>query len=92
VEPPAVDLPCTLRELVTRHLDVNTYPRRYFFEVLSFFTDDALHQAKLRELSSAEGQVRVPSRFPRDRCLLGTKVRAPYTHHTPTAARTRRTS
>lgn len=56
VEPPAVDLPCTLRELVTRHLDVNAYPRRYFFEVLSFFADDALHQSKLRELSSAEGQ------------------------------------
>ncbi len=89
MEPPGVDLPCTLRELVTRHLDVNTYPRRYFFEVLSFFTDDALHQAKLRELSSAEGQVRVPLRFPRDRCLLSTEVHAP---HTPTAARTRRTS
>jgi sulfite reductase alpha subunit-like flavoprotein len=88
-----VDLPCTLRELVTRHLDVNAYPRRYFFEVLSFFADDALHQSKLRELSSAEGQVRVPSRFPGERCLLNTEVRAPHTHtHTPHRTRTRRMS
>jgi sulfite reductase alpha subunit-like flavoprotein len=61
----AVDLPCTVRELVTKHLDVNAHPRRYFFEVLSFFTDDEVHKAKLRELDSAEGQVhaRTPISF-----------------------------
>jgi hypothetical protein len=33
-------------------------PKRYFFEVIAEFTESEIEQAKLREFSSAEGQVR----------------------------------
>jgi sulfite reductase alpha subunit-like flavoprotein len=45
-----------LRNLVSYHLDISGVPRRYFFELLSFFAKDPLQANKLRELSSVEGQ------------------------------------
>ena len=39
-------------------LDFGGVPRRHFFELAAFFAGDAVHAAKLREFSSAEGQVR----------------------------------
>ncbi|KAJ3092732.1 NADPH-dependent diflavin oxidoreductase 1 [Quaeritorhiza haematococci] len=46
----------TLRELLEKRLDVFGRPRRYFFELLSYFTADENHEEKLREFASAEGQ------------------------------------
>lgn len=48
----------TLRTVLERYLDIFGRPRRYFFELLSHFTTDEDHSAKLREFASAEGQVR----------------------------------
>lgn len=46
----------TLRYLLEHHLDILGRPRRYFFELLSFFTTDPLHAEKLREFASPTGQ------------------------------------
>jgi len=48
---------CTVREFVTKHLNINGVPRRYFWELLSQFTDDDLEREKLQEFCTAEGQV-----------------------------------
>ena len=47
----------TLREALTKYLDIFGKPRRYFFELASFFSNDEVHAAKLREFSTASGQV-----------------------------------
>ncbi len=52
-------LPCTLRDLVMKYLDINTYPRRYFFEVLSYFAKDEHERERLQEFASPEGQVTI---------------------------------
>ncbi|KAI9205118.1 uncharacterized protein BJ171DRAFT_503040 [Polychytrium aggregatum] len=46
----------TLRILLESHLDLFGHPRRYFFELLSFFSTDLDHAEKLREFASSEGQ------------------------------------
>ena len=46
----------TLRNLLRYHLDLFGRPRRYFFELLAFFADDALQREKLLEFSTAAGQ------------------------------------
>ncbi|KNC96604.1 uncharacterized protein SPPG_08188 [Spizellomyces punctatus DAOM BR117] len=46
----------TIRHLFEHHLDIFGRPRRYFFELLSFFTTDPLHSEKLREMASPSGQ------------------------------------
>jgi len=46
----------TIRELLTKHLDLFGVPRRYFFELLSFLAADPAERDKLREFVSAEGQ------------------------------------
>jgi len=48
---------CTVLEFVTKHLDINTIPRRYFWELMAQFTDDDLEREKLSEFCTAEGQV-----------------------------------
>ncbi|KAL6044334.1 NADPH-dependent diflavin oxidoreductase 1 [Balamuthia mandrillaris] len=53
---PNVQLPCTLRDLVKRHLDIVSYPRRYFFEVLSHFASNERERERLQEFASSEGQ------------------------------------
>jgi len=47
---------CTVHELVTRHLDINGVPRRYFWELMAQFSNDDLEREKLQEFCSAEGQ------------------------------------
>ncbi|KAJ3134527.1 NADPH-dependent diflavin oxidoreductase 1 [Physocladia obscura] len=46
----------TLRSALTHHLDIFGAPKRYFFELLSFFTPDVMHADKLREFASPAGQ------------------------------------
>jgi len=46
-----------MREFVAKHLNINGVPRRYFWELLSQFTDDDLEREKLQEFCTAEGQV-----------------------------------
>jgi sulfite reductase alpha subunit-like flavoprotein len=48
--------PITLRSLFERHLDIFGRPRRYFFQLLSFFATNEQHKEKLMEFSSSEGQ------------------------------------
>jgi sulfite reductase alpha subunit-like flavoprotein len=50
----------TLRDIVTRRLDVFSVPRRSFFEWLSFFTTNPDETEKLQYFCSSEGQVRAP--------------------------------
>ncbi|EDV28132.1 uncharacterized protein TRIADDRAFT_21380 [Trichoplax adhaerens] len=46
----------TIRNLVKYFFDINSIPRRYFFELLSYFSTDELEQEKLQEFASPEGQ------------------------------------
>eukprot|EP01087_Luapelamoeba_hula_P024279 TRINITY_DN9182_c0_g1_i1.p1 TRINITY_DN9182_c0_g1~~TRINITY_DN9182_c0_g1_i1.p1 ORF type:complete len:559 (+),score=51.99 TRINITY_DN9182_c0_g1_i1:149-1825(+) len=55
-EKPLFHTPCTVRELVQRHLDFNTPPRRHFFEVLSYFTEVEREKERLQEFASSKGQ------------------------------------
>lgn len=48
--------PRTVRECVERFLDIDSVPRRYFFELLSYFTTSELEKDKLLEFCSASGQ------------------------------------
>lgn len=47
----------TLRTLFTRHLDINTIPKRSFFRLLRHFATDEREREKLEEFSSPEGAV-----------------------------------
>jgi len=49
---------CTVRDFVTKHLDINAVPRRYFWELLSQFTDDEVERDKLEAFCMADGQAR----------------------------------
>ena len=53
----------TLREVVQKYLDIQGVPKRYFFELLSFFTTSEMEKEKLLEFASAEGQVRISMRL-----------------------------
>jgi len=57
---PRWELPCTVKQLVQKYLDINAPPRRYFFELLSFFTSDEREKEKLLEFASSQGQVLIP--------------------------------
>ncbi|GAB5591386.1 NAPDH-dependent diflavin reductase [Umbelopsis nana] len=46
----------TFREMFVTCLDIFSVPRRSFFEMLAFFTEDENQTEKLREFSSPEGQ------------------------------------
>ncbi|XP_077986666.1 NADPH-dependent diflavin oxidoreductase 1-like [Glandiceps talaboti] len=48
--------PCSLHYLVSHYLDINGIPRRSFFELLAYFTENELEKEKLQEFASAEGQ------------------------------------
>lgn len=45
----------SIRQLLESHIDIFGHPKRYFFELLSFFTIGE-HSIKLKHLSSAQGQ------------------------------------
>ena len=44
----------TLRDLLTRHLDINSIPRRSFFGVIAHFTKDEFQRNRLEEFSNTE--------------------------------------
>ncbi|XP_014437549.1 NADPH-dependent diflavin oxidoreductase 1 isoform X6 [Tupaia chinensis] len=54
--PPRLPQPCSLRHLVSQHLDIASVPRRSFFELLACLSPHELERGKLLELSSMEGQ------------------------------------
>lgn len=47
---------CTVRYLLQHYLDINSVPRRSFFELLIYFADNELEKEKLEEFCTAEGQ------------------------------------
>jgi len=47
----------TLRALFTRHLDINSVPKRSFFHVLKDFATDEREREKLEEFCSPQGAV-----------------------------------
>jgi len=54
--PASLPLPSTLLHLLQEHFDLVGHPRRYFFELLSFFATAEHEKEKLHELASTEGQ------------------------------------
>ena len=60
--PPHIPNPCTTRWLVTHYLDINSVPRRSFFELLWYHaggepdSDAELEKEKLAEFCTAQGQ------------------------------------
>ncbi|XP_066952117.1 NADPH-dependent diflavin oxidoreductase 1 isoform X2 [Macrobrachium rosenbergii] len=56
--PPAwlLPYPCTIRDCVRNYFDIQSVPKRYFFELLSFFTTDEDEKEKFIEFSSPKGQ------------------------------------
>lgn len=59
LEAPAMRAPRpgeTLKSYLSSEIDISGIPRRYFFELLSHFATSDVQAAKLRELSSPEGQ------------------------------------
>ncbi|KAG0720804.1 NADPH-dependent diflavin oxidoreductase 1 [Chionoecetes opilio] len=48
--------PCTVRECVQKYFDIQAVPKRYFFELLSYFTKDEMEKEKFEEFTTAEGQ------------------------------------
>eukprot|EP00057_Strongylocentrotus_purpuratus_P030077 XP_780652.3 PREDICTED: NADPH-dependent diflavin oxidoreductase 1 [Strongylocentrotus purpuratus] len=57
--PPSWLLPstCSIRYLATNYLDINSIPRRSFFEMLAHHASNELEREKFQEFDSAEGQV-----------------------------------
>ena len=49
-----LNLPCTLRSLLTDHLDFMAIPRRSFFATIAHFTDDPMHKERLLEFTSPD--------------------------------------
>ncbi|KAI9751135.1 MAG: Multifunctional pyrimidine synthesis protein CAD [Chaenotheca gracillima] len=54
--PPLSNLPpgskTTLRELLTKHLDITAIPRRSFFAMIAHFTSDTMHKERLLEFTN----------------------------------------
>lgn len=48
--------PCTMRECVQKYFDIQAVPKRYFFELLAYFTKDETEREKFMEFTTAEGQ------------------------------------
>ena len=49
----------TLNDLFKNYLSIQGVPKRYFFELLSHFTNSELEEERLLEFCSAEGQVTI---------------------------------
>jgi len=54
--PSCLKNPISTREVVRKYFDIQGVPKRYFFELLSFFTTSEMERGKLLEFASAEGQ------------------------------------
>ena len=48
-----------MSHIATHYLDIQSIPRRSFFEYLSKFTENELEHEKLEEFCTAEGQVNI---------------------------------
>ena len=48
--------PCSVYDCVKKYLDIMAVPKRYFFELLSFFTSNQEEKEKFLEFASAKGQ------------------------------------
>lgn len=48
--------PCTIRECVQKYWDIQSVPKRSFFELLQHFTEDELQKEKFEEFNMAQGQ------------------------------------
>merc|ERR1719295_1135288 len=53
---PHLPQPCTMRFAVKHYFDIQSIPKRYFFELLSHFTTDEMEREKFVEFTTAEGQ------------------------------------
>ncbi|XP_062612772.1 NADPH-dependent diflavin oxidoreductase 1-like isoform X2 [Saccostrea cucullata] len=54
--PSQLPLPCSMRHLVQHYLDINSVPRRSFFEFMALFSCNELEKEKLQEFCTPEGQ------------------------------------
>ncbi|XP_076345848.1 NADPH-dependent diflavin oxidoreductase 1-like [Tachypleus tridentatus] len=54
--PTELPQPCSVQECVERYWDIQSIPRRSFFELLWHFSQDDLEREKLQEFTTAEGQ------------------------------------
>ncbi|KYQ94424.1 NADPH-dependent diflavin oxidoreductase 1 [Tieghemostelium lacteum] len=54
-KPQLIQLPISLFDLFSSYLDIMGSPRRYFFELLSYFTDNELEKERLQHFASREG-------------------------------------
>ena len=54
--PQRLSTPCTLRTLLRSYWDIQSVPRRSFFEILSWFAVNELEKEKLEEFVTPEGQ------------------------------------
>lgn len=52
---------CTVEYLLQHYMDINSVPRRSFFELLVYFADNELEKEKLEDFCTAEGQEEVYS-------------------------------
>ena len=57
--PPSLPKVCSIQYLLQHYLDINSVPRRSFFEFLLYFATDELEKEKLQEFCSTEGQVNI---------------------------------
>lgn len=55
--PSTLPQPCSIYNLVKKYLDIDGIPRRYFFELLSYFAEDEMEKEKFEEFSSTAGQI-----------------------------------
>ncbi|OTF75763.1 NADPH-dependent diflavin oxidoreductase 1-like protein, partial [Euroglyphus maynei] len=44
--------PCTIREIITRYMDINSIPKRSFFDLFYRFSRDQLERSKLKRFAS----------------------------------------
>ena len=50
-----MDCYCSFFQAVRSYFDIQSIPKRYFFELLSHFTTDELEKEKFLEFNTAEG-------------------------------------
>ena len=55
--PSLLPQPCSVRHLAQHYLDINSVPRRSFFEFMALFSTNELEKEKLQEFCTPEGQV-----------------------------------
>ncbi|KAJ1649970.1 NAPDH-dependent diflavin reductase [Dispira simplex] len=81
--PPYLPNPTTLRTLFECYFDIYSVPRRSFFEMLAYFTDDPMETEKLREFCSTEGQDDLYAYSHRVRRTIVEVLRDFKSHHIP---------